>query len=90
MQDRVYGYSERPPTMNLGKWLAVMLEEVGEAAAAMLMCDSDDDMPAELIREELAQVAAVALCIMTYGLPIENPADGVLAPAAGMIFGDRS
>lgn len=47
-------------------WMAVLTEEVGESAEAALEAHFDRSSPLEHLREELVQVAAVAVAIVEH------------------------
>jgi len=57
-QDSLWGrgFSERMPE----QWLAILVEEVGEAAESMVESNSQN------VRRELVQVAAVAMSALTF------------------------
>jgi len=58
-QDKMWGQQNHEP----GKWLLILMEEVGEWSQAVLDHGSKG-APKEHIREELVQVAAVALSML--------------------------
>lgn len=55
-QDQIFGEQNHDPF----KWLSILLEEVGEVAKAINECHWSQES-AEAIKEELVQVAAVAV-----------------------------
>lgn len=56
-QDRQWGTI--PRGLSLPKWTAILTEEVGEVARAVI-----DDQPLKELRQELVEVAAVAVAII--------------------------
>ena len=58
-QDAKWGEQNHDPAM----WIAILIEEVGEFARAVLRHEYEDG-PAPEIRRELVQVAAVALSML--------------------------